>query len=381
MATEIDYYEMLEVERGADEATLKSAYRRLAMKWHPDRNPGDAAAEQKFKSINEAYDVLKDPQKRAAYDRFGHAAFKQGGAGGGFGGGQDFGGFADIFESVFGEFMGGQRGGRRGGPTRGSDLRYDLEMTLEEAFHGRQASLIIDVAAACEPCSGSGAKPGTSARTCTTCGGSGRVGMRQGLFMVERTCPACHGQGQIIADPCDSCGGAGRVEKRKDINVNVPKGVDDGTRIRVAGEGEAGMRGGPPGDLYIFVHLKAHPIFKRDGTTLFTLAPLSITTAALGGEIDVPALDKQPTSIKIPAGTQTGKQFRVRGRGMPALNGGGYGDLVIQVEVETPVKLTKRQRELLEEFQTIELAEGGRNTPKSQSFFDKLKDAWNELTD
>ncbi len=378
MATEIDYYELLEVERGADDAALKSAYRRLAMKWHPDKNPGDAGAEQKFKAINEAYDVLKDPQKRAAYDRFGHAAFQQGGGGGGP---QDFGGFADIFESVFGEFMGGGGRGRRGGPTRGSDLRYDLEMTLEEAFSGRQATLTIDVAAACEPCSGNGAKPGTSARPCTTCGGNGRVGMRQGLFMVERTCPACHGQGQIIADPCDSCGGAGRVEKQKTLNVNVPKGVDDGTRIRVAGEGEAGTRGGPAGDLYIFVHLKSHPIFKRDGTTLFSVAPLSITLAALGGEIDVPSLDKEKTSIKIPAGTQGGKQFRVRGKGMPSLNGGGAGDLVIQVEVETPVKLTARQRELLEEFRAIETAEGGRNTPKSQGFFDKLKEAWNELTE
>lgn len=379
MATEIDYYELLEVERGADEATLKSAYRRLAMRWHPDKNPGDAAAEQKFKAINEAYDVLKDPQKRGAYDRYGHAAFKQGGGGGGA---QDFGGFADIFESVFGEFMGGGGGrGRRGGPTRGSDLRYDLEMTLEEAYNGRQASLTIDVAAACEPCGGSGAKPGTSARGCTTCGGSGRVGMRQGLFMVERTCPACHGQGQVIADPCNSCGGAGRVERQKTLNVNIPKGVDDGTRIRVAGEGEAGTRGGPAGDLYIFVHLKSHDVFKRDGTTLYAIAPLSITLAALGGEIDVPSLDKQQTSIKIPAGTQTSKQFRVRGKGMPSLNGGGFGDLVIQVEVETPVKLTARQRELLEEFRAIESAEGGRNTPKSQGFFDKLKGVWSELTE
>jgi molecular chaperone DnaJ len=383
MATEIDYYELLEVERGADEATLKSAYRRLAMKFHPDRNPGDAAAEQKFKAINEAYDVLKDPQKRSAYDRFGHAAFRQGGGGGGFGGGaQDFGGFADIFESVFGEFMGGGgRGQRRGGPSRGSDLRYDLEMSLEEAFAGRQATISIEVAAACNPCGGSGAKPGTSARTCTTCSGSGRVAMRQGLFMVERTCPACHGQGQIIADPCTSCSGAGRVEKRKDLNVNIPKGVDDGTRIRVAGEGEAGARGGPAGDLYIFIHLKSHPVFKRDGTTLYAEAPLSITLAALGGEIDVPSLDGEKTVIKIPAGTQTGKQFRVRGKGMPSLNGGGAGDLVIQVEVETPVKLTARQRELLEEFRAIEQAEGGRNTPKSQSFFDRIKDAWNELTE
>ena len=381
MATEIDFYELLEVERGSDEAALKSAYRRLAMKWHPDKNPGDTAAEQKFKAISEAYDVLRDRQKRAAYDRFGHAAFRQAGSGGNGSGAQDFGGFSDIFESVFGEFMGGGRGQRRGGPARGSDLRYDLEMTLEEAFHGRQANLTIDVAAACEPCSGSGAKPGTSARACTTCGGNGRVGMRQGLFMVERACPACHGQGQVIADPCEACGGAGRVEKQKTINVNVPKGVDDGTRIRVSGEGEAGSRGGPAGDLYIFVHLKSHPIFKRDGTTLFTVAPLSITIAALGAEIDVPSLDKEKTSIKIPAGTQGGKQFRVRGKGMPSLNGGGAGDLVIQAEVETPVKLTARQRELLEEFRTIEAAEGGRNTPKSQGFFDKLKEAWNELTE
>jgi molecular chaperone DnaJ len=381
MATEIDFYELLEVERTADEAGLKAAYRRLAMKWHPDKNPGDAAAEQKFKAISEAYEVLKDGQKRAAYDRFGHAAFRQSGGGGG--GAQDFGGFSDIFESVFGEFMGGGggRGQRRGGPTRGNDLRYDLEMTLEEAFNGRQATLTVEVAAACVPCGGKGAKPGTSARACTTCGGGGRVGMRQGLFMVERTCPACHGQGQIIADPCDSCGGAGRVEKQKTINVNVPKGVDDGTRIRVTGEGEAGTRGGPAGDLYIFVHLKSHPIFKRDGTVLFAVAPLSITLAALGGEIDVPSLDKQQTSIKIPAGTQGGKQFRVRGKGMPSLNGGGAGDLVIEVEVETPVKLTARQRELLEEFRVIEGTEGGRNTPKSQGFFDKLKDVWSEMTE
>ncbi|WP_017668022.1 molecular chaperone DnaJ [Sandarakinorhabdus sp. AAP62] len=379
MATEIDFYELLEVQRGADDATLKSAYRRLAMKWHPDKNPGDAAAEQKFKSISEAYDVLKDPQKRAAYDRFGHAAFRQGGGGGGA---QDFGGFADIFESVFGEFMGGGGGrGRRGGPTRGSDLRYDLEMSLEEAYSGRQATLTVEVAAACDPCGGSGAKPGTSARGCTTCGGSGRVGMRQGLFMVERTCPACHGQGQVIADPCDTCRGAGRVDQQKTINVNIPKGVDDGTRIRVAGEGEAGTRGGPAGDLYIFVHLKSHDVFKRDGTTLYAIAPLSITLAALGGEIDVPSLDKQQTTIKIPAGTQTSKQFRVRGKGMPSLNGGGFGDLVIQVEVETPVKLTARQRELLEEFRAIEGTEGGRNTPKSQGFFDKLKGVWSELTE
>jgi molecular chaperone DnaJ len=388
MSTEIDYYELLECQRGADDSTLKSSYRRLAMKWHPDKNPGDTAAEQKFKAISEAYDVLKDPQKRAAYDRYGHAAFTQGGGGGGagFGGAQDFGGFTDIFENIFGEFMGGGRQQRgRGGAQRGQDLRYDLEMTLEEAFSGKAATLTIEVAAACEPCSGTGAKPGTSARQCTTCNGAGRVAMRQGLFAVERACPACHGAGQIIADPCTSCNGAGRVEKQKTLNVNVPRGVDDGTRIRVANEGEAGSRGGPAGDLYLFVHLKPHSLFKREGTTLFAVAPISITTAALGGEIEVPGLDRDVAVVKIPHGTQTGKQFRVRGRGMPALNGGqsggGFGDLVVQVEVETPVKLTKRQRELLEEFQALEAGEEGRNNPRQSGFFDKLKDAWNDLTD
>jgi molecular chaperone DnaJ len=313
MTTQIDYYELLECERGADDAVLKSSYRRLAMKWHPDKNPGDKAAEQRFKAISEAYDCLKDPQKRAAYDRYGHAAFQQGGGGGP----QDFGGFSDIFENIFGEFMGGGRQQRgRGGASRGQDLRYDLEMTLEEAFAGKPATLTVEVAAQCEPCTGTGAKPGTSARTCTTCNGQGRVAMRQGLFAVERTCPTCHGTGQIIPDPCTTCKGAGRVEKAKTLNVNIPRGVDDGTRIRVSGEGEAGSRGGPPGDLYVFIHLKPHGLFKREGTTLFAVAPISITTAALGGEIEVPGLDRDVAVVTIPHGTQTGKQFRVRGRGM-----------------------------------------------------------------
>ncbi|GGI79620.1 chaperone protein DnaJ [Polymorphobacter multimanifer] len=385
MSTDIDYYELLEVQRGADDATLKSSYRRLAMRWHPDKNPGDTAAEQRFKAISEAYDCLKDAQKRAAYDRYGHAAYTQQASGGGAGP-QDFGGFSDIFENIFGEFMGGGGGRqRRSGPARGQDLRYDLELNLEEAFVGKAASLEVETAVNCEPCGGTGAKPGTSARTCTTCQGQGRVGMRQGLFMVERACPACHGTGQVIADPCDTCSGAGRVDKRRTLSVNIPRGVDDGTRIRVAGEGEAGARGGPSGDLYIFVHMKPHSFFKREGTTLFTTAPISITTAALGGEIEVPGLDRDAAVIKIPHGTQTGKQFRVRGRGMPALNGGvaggGFGDLVVQIEVETPVKLTKRQRELLQEFQQLEAEEGGKNTPRQSGFFDKLRDAWNELTD
>ena len=374
MTIDIDYYELLECGRDADDATLKLSYRRLAMQFHPDKNPGDHNAEERFKAIGEAYECLKDPQKRAAYDRYGKAAFQQAGGGGT----QGFGGFSDIFDNIFGEFMGGGRGRN---VLRGADLRYDLEMTLEEAYGGKDAALTIDVSVACEPCSGTGAKPGTSAKACATCGGQGKVGVRQGLFMVERSCPACHGAGRVIASPCDTCHGAGRVEREKTLSVKVPPGVDDGTRIRVAGEGEAGMRGGPAGDLYIFVHLKAHRLFKRDGTTLFAQAPVSITTAALGGEIEVPCLDREAAVIKVPHGTQSGKQFRVRGRGMPALNGHGFGDLVVQIDVETPVKLTKRQRELLEEFQALEAEEGGRNNPGQTGFFAKLKDVWNELTD
>jgi molecular chaperone DnaJ len=376
MTTDIDYYELLECTRDADGNALKLAYRRLAMQFHPDKNPGDANAEERFKAISEAYEVLKDPQKRAAYDQYGHAAFRQGGGGGG---GTGFEGFSDIFDNIFGEFMGRGRGQR--GPQRGADLRYDLEVSFEEAFAGKDADLTLDVSVACEPCGATGATPGTSAKACTTCGGQGRVGMRQGLFMVERTCPTCQGQGRVIADPCDTCHGAGRVEREKTLSVKIPAGVDEGTRIRLANEGEAGPRGAPAGDLYIFIHLKSHRLFKREGTTLFAQAPVSITTVALGGDIEVPCLDKAGATIKVPAGTQTGKQFRVRGRGMPSLNGGGYGDLIIQVDVETPVKLTARQRELLEEFQALEGKEGGKNTPNSTGFFTKLKDVWNELTD
>ncbi len=374
MTTDIDYYELLECERGADDTTLKSAYRRLAIRWHPDKNPGDGDAEARFKAINEAYDCLKDPQKRAAYDRYGKA-----GLGGQGAGPQGFGGFSDIFEDIFGQFTG--RGRQPSG--RGQDLRYDLEMTFEEAFAGKAASLEIEVAATCTTCDGRGAKPGTSARPCTTCRGQGKVGMRQGMFMVERTCPTCHGAGQVIPDPCDTCHGAGRVEKTKNLEVQIPAGVDDGTRIRVAGEGEAGQRGAGPGDLYIFVALKPHPIFKRDGTTLFAHVPVSITTAALGGEIEVPGLDKAPATIKVPAGTQSGKQLRVRGRGMPALSSNGrshgFGDLVVQIDVETPVKLSKRQRELLEQFQALEAGES--NFPAQSGFFAKIKGMWSELTD
>jgi molecular chaperone DnaJ len=371
---ETDYYELLQVERNADPAAIKAAYRKLAMECHPDRNGGCTNAEAKFKALSQAYECLKDPQKRAAYDRFGHAAFNgQNGFGGNGGGAQDFGSFADIFDNIFGEFMGGAQQGRgRGNIRRGSDLRYDLEIRLEDAYDGRQVELQVDTTAPCEPCAGSGAKAGTSARTCATCGGRGQVRARQGFFVVEQTCPNCRGVGETIADPCPSCRGEGRVEKRKALSVNVPPGVDEGTRIRLAGEGEAGVRGGPPGDLYIFVHLARHPIFQREGTTLFAKCPVSFTTAALGGCIEVPGLDKQNHQIDIPAGIQSGKQLRRRGAGMPVMNGRGHGDMVIQVEVETPTKLTAKQREILEQFRETET---GEECPNSKGFFQKLKDA------
>ena len=327
---ETDYYELLQVQRNADPATIKSAYRKLAVECHPDKHSGCKEQEAKFKAISEAYDCLKDPQKRAAYDRFGHAAFNNGGGNGGFGGAQDFTGFADIFDSMFGDVFGGQRGGR-GNVLRGSDLRYDLEIGLEDAFAGRPVELSVDSTARCEPCGGSGAKAGTSARGCQICGGQGQVRARQGFFVVEQTCPQCRGLGETIADPCPTCRGAGRIEKRKSLTVDIPPGVDEGTRIRLAGEGEVGARGGPPGDLYIFVHLKRHPIFSREGTTLLARCPVTFTTAALGGEIEVPGLDGEVHEIKIPAGTQSGKQLRQRGAGMPVLRGRGHGDMVIEI--------------------------------------------------
>jgi molecular chaperone DnaJ len=372
---ETDYYEMLQVERGADPAAIKAAYRKLAMECHPDRNGGCTDSEAKFKALSEAYECLKDPQKRAAYDRFGHAAFKgQNGFGGGNGAGaQDFGSFADIFDNIFGEFMGGaQQGRQRGNVRRGSDLRYDLEISLEDAFHGRQVELQVDTTAPCEPCDGSGAKPGTSAKACQMCGGRGQVRARQGFFVVEQTCPQCRGVGETIADPCPSCRGEGRTEKRKALSVNIPAGVDEGTRIRLAGEGEAGVRGGPSGDLYIFLHLSRHAIFQREGTSLFARAPVSFTTAALGGSIYVPGLDKQVHEIKIPAGIQSGKQIRQRGAGMPAMNARGHGDMVIQVDVETPTKLSAKQREILEQFRETET---GDECPESKGFFQKIKTA------
>ena len=375
-SAEIDFYELLEVERTADDATIKSSYRKLAMRWHPDKNPGCSDSEARFKAISQAYDCLKDPQKRAAYDRYGHEAFQNGG-GGGAGGGQGFGGdFGDIFESIFGSAFGG--GGGRQQARRGADLRYDMEISLDEAFHGKTAQIDIEVSQICEPCEGQGAEPGTGTRRCTLCGGHGKVRSQQGFFMVERTCPTCHGRGEVIEKPCRSCGGEGRVDKPQTLEVNVPPGVDSGTRIRVAGKGEAGPFGAPPGDLYIFLHVKRHSVFEREGTTLITRVPITFTTAALGGDIEIPGLDGERHKIEIPAGIQSGKQLRKRGVGMPVLQGRGRGDLVVEISVETPTKLSVRQKELLRELQATET---GDECPGSKGFFDRIKEAWNDLTD
>jgi molecular chaperone DnaJ len=371
MSTHTDYYELLECERTADAGTIKSSYRKLAMKYHPDKNAGCKDSEAQFKAVSEAYECLKDPQKRAAYDRFGHAAFQNGGGGGHGGGAQDFGGFSDIFESVFGEFMGGaQRGGGRSAARRGADLRYDMEVSLEEAFHGKTTEITIDVSALCDTCDGSGAKAGTRAKTCQHCGGHGKVRAQQGFFVVERACPVCNGAGEVIADPCPDCRGEGRVEKTKTLSINVPPGVDEGTRIRMSGEGEAGARGAPSGDLYIFLHVTKHNLFEREGTTLLARAPISFTVASLGGSLSIPGLDGRTHEVKIPAGIQSGKQLRQRGAGMPVLQGRGHGDLVVQIDVETPTRLSNRQKELLEMFRETET---GDECPASQGFFAKLK--------
>lgn len=365
-----DYYEVLGVSRTASETELKTTFRKLAMQYHPDRNQGDKEAEIRFKEINEAYQALSDADKRAAYDQYGHAAFANGGAGGGPGFGNDFSDFmTDIFENFFGETRG--RGRSSGGRERGSDLRYNLEITLEEAFTGKTETIKIPTAITCDACAGGGAKPGSKPRQCPTCGGHGRVRASQGFFAVERTCPNCHGRGEVIDDPCESCGGAGRVTRERTLSVNIPAGVEDGTRIRLAGEGEGGLRGGPAGDLYIFLSLKPHQFFQRDGSDLFCRVPISMVTAALGGDITVPGIDGAEEKVTIPEGTQTGKQIRMRGKGMPILRSRGAGDLYIQVVVETPQKLTKRQRELLAEFST----ESSKEThPESSGFFSRMKE-------
>jgi molecular chaperone DnaJ len=372
-----DYYEALGLARGASPDDIKKAYRSLAMKFHPDRNQGDKTAEHKFKEISEAYEVLKDDQKRAAYDRFGHAAFENGaGAGRGFGGFEfTAGGFADIFDEMFGEFINPGRGNKARG--RGADLRYNMTITLQEAFAGKQTTIRVPGSASCDACNGTGGEKGTQPVTCPTCRGAGRVRASQGFFTVERTCHACGGAGKIIEKPCKGCNGAGRVRKEKNLQVNIPAGVEDGNRIRLAGEGEVGMRGGPPGDLYIFLSLAAHPLFKREGHHLYCAVPLPVTTAALGGTIEVPGIDGARVKITVPAGAQTGQQFRLRGRGMSVLRSESRGDLYVELQVETPVNLTKRQQELLREFEAA--GKGKSHSPASEGFFAKVREFFEDL--
>jgi molecular chaperone DnaJ len=378
-----DYYDVLGVSRGASADELKKAYRQKAKELHPDRNSDNPNAEAQFKEINEAYDILKDADRKAAYDRFGHAAFEGGGGSrgpqgfGGGGGNADFASaFSDVFEDLFGDFMGGGRGGGgRSRAQRGSDLRYNLRVSLEEAYQGVQKTINVPTSIACDTCRGTGAEGGAEPVTCPTCSGMGKVRAQQGFFTVERTCPTCNGMGQIIKNPCRSCAGSGRIEKERALSVNIPAGVETGTRIRLAGEGEAGLRGGPAGDLYIFIEVKDHPIFQRDGVHLFCRVPISITTAALGGEVEVPTIDGGRSRVKVPAGAQTGKQMRLRAKGMPALRGGGTGDMVLELAVETPVNLTARQRELLMEFEKL----SEENNPEGQSFFSKVKGFWDGM--
>jgi molecular chaperone DnaJ len=363
----VDYYELLEVTRTATDGELKSAYRKLAMKWHPDRNPGNKECETRFKEINEAYDVLKDEQKRAAYDRFGHAAFEQGSGAQGHGFGADFAStFSDIFEDLF---SGGRRS--RGGRERGADLRYNMEITLEEAYGGKTAQVRIPTSVTCEACSGAGAKAGSKPKACPTCGGAGKVRHTQGFFTLERTCVGCQGRGQVIDNPCPNCSGSGRVTRERTLSVNVPPGVEDGTRIRLGGEGEAGVRGGPNGDLYIFLSLAPHQFFQRDGADLHCRVPISMVAAALGGNFDVPTIDGGQTKVKVPEGTQPGRRFRLAGKGMPVLRTRDRGDMYVQVMVETPQKLNKRQKELLAEFDKHSSNE---TQPEAAGFFSKVKD-------
>ncbi|WP_448246555.1 molecular chaperone DnaJ [Thalassotalea agariperforans] len=373
-----DYYEVLGVSKDASERDIKKAYKRLAMKFHPDRTQGDKSKEEQFKEVKEAYEVLNDDQKRAAYDQYGHAAFEQGGhGGGGFGGGQDFG---DIFGDVFGDIFGGGRGGRGGQSRsrRGSDLRYNLEMTLEDAVRGKSVELKVPTYVSCEPCNGSGAKKGTSAKTCSTCHGHGQVQMRQGLFAVQQTCPTCSGQGKVISDPCTSCRGQGRVEKTKTLNAKIPAGVDTGDRIRLTGEGEAGEHGAPAGDLYVQVSVKDHKIFVRDENNLFCEVPISFTTAALGGEIEVPTLEGK-VKLKIPKETQTGKMFRLRGKGVKSVRSSVVGDLMCKVVIETPVNLSSAQKDLLKQLETGIESKRSHHSPKETGFFDGVKKFFDDL--
>ncbi|MGI3164257.1 molecular chaperone DnaJ [Pseudooceanicola sp. 200-1SW] len=376
-----DYYEVLGLSKGASADEIKKAYRKKAKELHPDRNADNPQAEDQFKEVNEAYDCLKDADKKAAYDRYGHAAF-EGGMGGGRPGGGGPGGnadfasaFSDVFDDLFGDFMGGRQPGGRQRATRGADLRYNLRVTLEEAYTGLQKTINVPTSVQCTVCEGTGAEGGAEPTTCPTCSGMGKVRAQQGFFTVERTCPTCSGLGQIIKNPCKACGGQGRVDRDRQLSVNIPAGVETGTRIRLGGEGEAGMRGGPAGDLYIFIEVAKHPIFERDGTNLFCRVPVSMATAALGGDIEVPTMDGGRSRVKIPEGSQSGRQMRLRGKGMPALRGGGAGDMFIELAVETPVNLTGRQKELLREFEDL----SEENNPESEGFFKSVKNFWDSM--
>lgn len=370
MANKRDYYEVLGVNRDASEEEIKKAYRKLAMKYHPDRNPDNPKAEESFKEAKEAYEMLSDAQKRAAYDQYGHAGVDPSmGAGAGA---QGFGNFADAFGDIFGDIFGGG-GSRRSNVYRGADLRYNMEISLEDAARGVETKIRIPVQATCETCKGSGARPGTQPVTCTTCGGHGQVRMQQGFFSVQQTCPKCHGTGKTVKDPCPTCHGAGRVKQHKTLSVKIPAGVDEGDRIRLSGEGEAGVNGGPPGDLYVVVHLKPHNIFQREGGNLHCEMPISFTTAALGGEIEIPTLDGH-AKMKIPSETQTGATFRLRGKGIKPLRSSEHGDLMVHVVVETPVKLTERQKELLRELENINQQDAGKHSPRAKSWMSKMKD-------
>jgi len=373
-----DYYEILGVERGADPAVLKKAYRQMAMKFHPDRNPGDKEAEAQFKEVNEAYEVLKDDQKRAAYDRFGHDAFEHGMGGAGGMGAGGFGGFADIFDEMFGEFMGG--GGRRGQrASRGADLRYNLDIALEDAFQGRSIEIKVPSTITCEACKGTGAEGGSQPVMCPTCHGAGKIRAQQGFFTIERTCHTCQGRGRIIEKPCRGCSGTGRTQQEKTLSVSIPPGVEDGTRIRLSGEGEAGVRGAPPGDLYIFLTIRPHRLFQREGSDIFCRVPIPMTTAALGGALEVPTVGGGRAKVTIPSGTQTGQQFRLRGKGMPVLRSKVMGDMYVEAAVETPVNLSKRQKELLKEFEGA--GSGKSHSPQAEGFFSKVKEFWDDLTE
>jgi len=368
-----DYYEVLGINRDASEEEIKKAYRKLAMKWHPDRNPENPKAEERFKEAKEAYEVLTDAQKRPAYDQFGHAgvdpsAAAGAAAGAGFGGA----GFGDMFSDIFGEIFGGARGGRSN-VFRGADLRYNLEIALEQAAHGFETKIRIPTLAACDSCRGSGAKPGTQPQTCATCRGAGQVRVSQGPFSIAQTCPRCHGSGKMVAHPCAACGGAGRVKHQKTLSVRIPSGVDEGDRVRLSGEGEAGVNGGPPGDLYVQVHLKPHSVFQRDHDDLHCEMPVSFANAALGGDIDIPTLDGS-ARLKVPAETQSGKTFRLRGKGIKGVRSQSPGDLFCHVVVETPVNLTGRQREILQEFETLSQKDAARHNPRAKGWFDKVKE-------